>query len=106
MTMLRRHRHRVRSLRFSKDYVGVDYHNDTHSHIDALCHVAFQGTLYNGVPGRGVRGARRRGIDVLKDGLVGRGVLLDIPGVRGVPWLEPGENVLRADLQAAERDRA
>ena len=37
------------------------------------------------------------------DGLVGRGVLLDIPGVRGVPWLEPGEHVFAADLEAAER---
>ena len=27
------------SLRFAKDYVGVDYHNDGHSHIDALCRV-------------------------------------------------------------------
>ena len=31
------------SLRFAKDYVGVDYHNDSHTHIDALCHVSFDG---------------------------------------------------------------
>ena len=33
------------TLRFAKDYVGVDYHNDTHTHIDALCHVAFDGAF-------------------------------------------------------------
>ena len=38
------------AVRFAKDYIGVDYHNDTHSHVDALCHVAFEGCLYNGHP--------------------------------------------------------
>ena len=35
-------------VHFIKDYVGVDYHNDGHTHIDALCHVAYEGNLYNG----------------------------------------------------------
>jgi len=38
------------TLRFAKDYIGADYHNAPHSHIDALCHVAFDGALYNGAP--------------------------------------------------------
>ena len=38
------------SVRFAKDYIGVDYHNDTHSHIDALSHVAYEGALYDGHP--------------------------------------------------------
>jgi kynurenine formamidase len=33
---------------------------------------------------------------------VGRGLLLDIPRVRGVPWLEPGDHVSAGDLMAAE----
>ena len=41
----------------------------------------------------------------MKDGLVGRGVLLDVPRLRGVPWLEPGEHVCREDLEAAEREQ-
>jgi kynurenine formamidase len=95
------------SLRFAKDYVGVDYHNDGHSHIDALCHVAYAGTLYNGVPQGAVsaEGAAFGAIEVLKDGLVGRGVLLDVPRLRGAPWLEPGEHIFRADLEAAEREQ-
>lgn len=93
------------SLRFMKDYVGVDYHNDGHSHIDALCHVAYEGRLYNGQPQDAVTsdGAAVDAIEVLKDGLLGRGVLLDIPRLHGVPWLEPGEHVFREDLEAAER---
>ena len=93
------------SLRFAKDYVGLDYHNDGHSHIDAFCHVAFDGSLFNGEPEGSVtaHGAEVGTIAVLKDGLVGRGVLLDVPRVRGVAWLEPGEHVFVEDLEAAEQ---
>jgi kynurenine formamidase len=92
------------SVHFIKDYVGLDYHNDGHTHIDALCHVAYEGSLYNGRPEGAVTecGATVNSIEALKDGLVGRGVLLDIPRARGVSWLEPGEHVFRADLEAAE----
>jgi kynurenine formamidase len=95
------------SLRFAKDYVGVDYHNDGHSHIDAFCHVAFEGALFEGKPERSVtaEGAQADAIDVLKDGLVGRGVLLDVPRVRGVPWIEPGDHVFADDLEVAEREQ-
>jgi kynurenine formamidase len=93
------------SVRFAKDYVGADYHNEGHSHIDAFSHVAFEGHIYDGEPDSSVTedGAQSGAIDVLADGLVGRGVLLDVPRVRGVPWLEPGEHVFCEDLEAAER---
>jgi kynurenine formamidase len=95
------------SLRFAKDYIGADYHNPPHSHIDAFCHVSLDGVLYNGKPSSSVtpEGAAADAIEVLKDGLVGRGVLLDVPRLRGVPWLEPGEHVFTEDLEGAERDQ-
>jgi hypothetical protein len=95
------------SVRFAKDHVGLDYHNDGHSHIDALCHVAFDGVLYDGEPDTSVtaEGAQAGTIDILEDGLVGRGALLDVPRSRGVAWLEPGELVSSEDLTAAERDQ-
>ncbi len=93
------------TLRFAKDYVGVDYHNDTHSHLDALCHVAFDGLLFNDRPSDSItsEGAPVNSVEVARNGIVGRGVLLDIPGLHEVPWLEPGESVLPADLEGAER---
>jgi kynurenine formamidase len=93
------------SVRFAKDYVGADYHNEGHSHIDAFSHVAFGGRFYDGEPDTSVteEGAKRGAIDVLANGLVGRGVLLDVPRARGVPWMEPGEHVFSEDLEAAER---
>jgi kynurenine formamidase len=95
------------SLRFAKDYIGVDYHNDGHSHIDAFSHVAFDGLLFDGKPDRSVtaQGAEVEAIDVLKDGLVGRAVLLDVPRVRGTRWIEPGDHVFTEDLEAAEREQ-
>src|SRR2546423_2465382 len=92
---------------FAKDFVGVDYHNDGHSHIDALCHVSYQGTLYNGVAADSVtdQGASLEGIDAVKDGLVARGVLLDIPRSRGISWMEPGEHVFGHDLEFAQREQ-
>ena len=95
------------TLRFAKDYIGVDYHNDGHSHIDALCHVAFDGVLYNGraVDSVTSAGSAANTIEGVKHGLVGRGVLLDVPRLRGLPWLEPGEHIFREDLESAEREQ-
>jgi kynurenine formamidase len=94
-------------VHFSKDYVGLDYHNDGHTHIDALSHVAYRGFLFNGRPEDEVTdsGATVNTIEALKDGLVGRGVLLDVPRHRGVPWLEPGEYILADELEAVEREQ-
>jgi kynurenine formamidase len=95
------------SVRFTKDYVGVDFHNEGHSHIDAFSHVAYQGCFYDGMPEQSVtkEGATSGSIEVLRDGLVGRGVLLDVPRLRGVPWLEPGDSVYTQDLESAEREQ-
>lgn len=92
-------------VHFKKDYVGLDFHNDGHSHLDALCHVAYRGVLYNDRPEGSVTadGATVNSVEAVKDGLVGRGVLLDLPRLRGVPWLEPGDCVLAEELEAAER---
>jgi kynurenine formamidase len=94
------------SVRFTKDYVGVDYHNDGHSHVDALCHVGYQGVFYGGRPESLATpaGAETGTVELLSHGLAGRGVLLDIARRRGVPWLDPGEHVFPEDLEAAERE--
>jgi kynurenine formamidase len=107
MTLLGQEAPATEAVHFLKDYVGADYHNDGHTHIDALCHVCYRGSLYNGRAEDTVsaRGAEVNTIDVLRDGLVGRGVLLDVPRERGVDWLEPGEHVFSEDLEAAERSQ-
>jgi kynurenine formamidase len=93
------------TLRFAKDYIGADYHNASHSHIDALCHVSFDRAIYNGrsITALTPDGATADSIEVLANGLVGRGVLLDVPGVRGVQWVEPGDNIFPDELEECER---
>jgi kynurenine formamidase len=93
-------------LRFTCDFVGIEFHGDAHSHIDALCHVVYDGKLYNGLPVTAAVssvGASRQTMDVAKDGLVSRGVLIDIPRLRGTGWVEPGEAVMREEIEAAEQ---
>ncbi|MEV4437038.1 cyclase family protein [Streptomyces sp. NPDC049585] len=87
-----------------KDFIGADYHGKGVSHLDALCHVAYDGRLYGGgEAGHLVGAAGARFGDVAALGpLVTRGVLLDLPAVQGADWLEPGQAVHAADLLAAE----
>jgi kynurenine formamidase len=87
------------------DYFAIASHGYATSHLDALCHIFHQGQLYNGYPADRVtaHGALELGVHELRDGIVSRGVLLDVPRQRGVEWLEPGEAIHVEDLEAAER---
>jgi hypothetical protein len=90
-------------LTFAQDRFGVNVHGDADSHIDALCHPMYRKTLYNHVPATAVtrHGVDELSIDVARDGIAGRGVLLDIPRLRGVSWLEPGDLVTAEELAQA-----
>jgi kynurenine formamidase len=90
-------------VRFALDFLGMACHGDCHTHIDALCHISYDGLTYNGRPAGEVftsGGATAQDITAVSTGVVGRGVLLDIPRLRGCKWLEPGDAVTRAELDA------
>jgi kynurenine formamidase len=90
------------------DYFGIAPHGMAFTHLDALCHVFWDGRMYNGFSNREVGrfGAKKCAIDVTRDGIVSRGVLLDIPKTRKVEWLEPGDPIYPEDLNAAEKMEA
>lgn len=90
----------------SADYFASAPHGFSETHLDALCHYFWDDKMYNGFPSAEVnfQGAHRCGIEVAREGILGRGVLLDIPKLRGVEWLEPGAAIFIEDLEAAERD--
>ena len=90
----------------SADFFTISPHGHTNTHLDALCHIFWRGKMYNGFDADEVtsHGARRCAIDLLRGGIVGRGVLLDIPRVRKVQWLENDDGIVPADLEAAEKD--
>jgi kynurenine formamidase len=88
------------------DTFRVSYHGYAHSHIDALCHILYKNQTYNGYARAEVNtdiGCTKLGIENLKSGIVTRGILIDIPRLKGVEWLEPGTPVFAEDVEAWEK---
>ena len=90
---------------FSIDTYSVLYHGYAHTHMDALCHMFYRGKMFNGFSQEEVteKGARRLSIHNLKNGIFTRGILLDFPRLKGVPYLEPGTPIYPEDLEAWEK---
>ncbi len=89
----------------SSDFIGLSFHGLTITHLDSLCHQFWDGKMYNGKPASMVTAdekATAGAIDQAQNGIVTRGVLLDITAVKGKDWLEAGEGVFTEDLEAAE----
>ncbi len=67
----------------------ADYHGGTLSHFDALCHVSFNGKTYNGFNFADIAtpsgGCKKLTVNSAKDGIVTRGVFLDLPNTRVTP---------------------
>jgi kynurenine formamidase len=78
------------------------FHGYAFSHVDALSHAAFKGRSYN-APADPARDRARLGIEGMQEGLVSRGVLVDLPALRGVEYLEPGTPYTPADMEAWEK---
>jgi kynurenine formamidase len=90
---------------FSVDKIGVSFHGYQHTHLDALCHMFWQGKMYNGFSQEEVTkdGATKLSISNLKQGVFTRGILMDLPRLKGVPYLEPGTPIYPEDLDAWEK---
>ena len=86
------------------DNYQVSYHGYSHSHIDSLCHILHKGQMYNGVSQDTITeaGCSNASIVNLQSGIVTRGVLVDVPRLKGVPYLEPGTPIYAEDLDAWE----
>ena len=86
------------------DNYNISYHGYSHSHIDSLCHILYKGRMYNGVSQETIteEGCSNASIANLQGGIVTRGVLIDIPRLKGVPHLEPGTPIYMEDLEAWE----
>ncbi len=94
-------------LSIGGDRFGVRYHGIAHSHLDSLAHINANGVFYNGYqPDEQTvlkQGHAKNSIHNLKNGIFTRGVLIDIPRLKGVPYLEPGTPIYVEDLEAWER---
>ena len=88
------------------DTYKVSYHGYAHSHVDALCHFLYKDQTYNGYARADVlsdTGCKKLSIDKLRNGIVTRGVLLDIARLKNLPYLEPGTPVFIEDIEAWEK---
>ena len=73
--------------------------------MDSLCHMFYEGKMYNGFSQEevGAEGAKKLAINVFKNGILSRDVLLDIPVLKRVSYLEPGTPIFPEDLDAWEK---
>ena len=75
---------------YSADFYGISYHGTCTTHLDALCHVWNEDGMWNGRdPDETVtmEGATWGAVDHWKEGIITRGVLLDVPKHRGQPYV-------------------
>jgi kynurenine formamidase len=97
--------HADRRWGFSSERLGITFHGNTITHLDSPCHLFWDGKMYNGRSHELVdaeSGSGWAAVTAAADGIVTRGVLLDVAAVRDVPWLEAGQGVFPDDLEAAE----
>jgi len=94
------------------DVIHLSLHDGLQSHMDALCH--YQGPIgrkpgepavsYNGFPFTlTAAGCIESAADRMGPGYLTRGVLVDLPLMKGVKWLEPTTPVYVEDLEAWEK---
>jgi len=96
---------RLLERRGASEFIGMVFHGYTITHVDTPAHYFWQGKIYNGRSANLItsrEGAQVESVDLLCDGVVSRGVLLDVAALKG-RWLGSGEGVLPEDLEAAER---
>jgi len=87
------------------DSFFMAYHGYAHTHMDSFCHFLYDGKMYNGYSKDEVtdKGAAKNSIINFKNGIMTRGVLMDMARYRGVDWLEPGTAIYPEDLDGWEK---
>src|SRR5271157_2193376 len=87
------------------DTIAVSYHGNSTTHLDAPSHMYYKGRIYNGFPQSSYtnRGAGKDDVMSMKNGILTRGVLFDIPKLKGVSYLGDEEEIFVEDLEAWEK---
>ena len=90
---------------FGMDIYTTRYHGKVLTHLDALSHMFYQGKMYNGYSQQQVnrQGAQQLAVTAYKNGLISRGILMDIPALKGVKYLDLSTPIYPADLDAWEK---
>ena len=86
----------------AEDFYGMPYHGQASTHLDALCHIWSDDGMWEGRdPSEEVThtGARHGAVDEWSDGILTRGILLDVPKFRGKPFVTQDEPVQGWELE-------
>jgi kynurenine formamidase len=87
------------------DSFFMSYHGYAHTHMDSFCHFLYDGKMYNGYSKDLVTedGAAKNSIINFKNGIMTRGVLMDMARYKNVAYLEPGTPIFPEDLAGWEK---
>ena len=88
----------------AQEFIGMVFHGLDVTHLDSLAHIFWDGKMYGGVPASMVsdrQGALMHDVLAVSNGVVTRGVLLDVARLRGVDVLAADDHVFPEDLDAA-----
>ena len=89
------------------DYFGLVFHGHSITHVDSLAHFFWNGKTYNGRPSSVVsteKGATEFDVIPAKGGIITRGILVDVPKLRGVEYIEKGDGVGLEDIKQFENE--
>jgi kynurenine formamidase len=88
------------------DYYGISYHGQASTHLDSLCHVWNEHGMWNGRSAAQeitFEGARWGAITNWSQGIITRGVLLDVPRFRGEPFVTQEKPIHGWELEEIAR---
>ena len=86
------------------DRYSIQYHGFAHTHIDALNHIFWKNKMYNGFGVEDVAAGKGKGsIEIVQKGIFTRAVLMDMPELFGVRYLEGDQAIYPAHLEAWEK---
>jgi hypothetical protein len=83
------------------DTIKYDAHGVHNTHMDGLAHIGADATWHGPIPARASETDEDTMVNWAQHGIATRGVLLDIPSVRGADWVKADEPVTDAELDAA-----
>lgn len=94
------------SVVWAAERTSLFYHGWAYTHIDALSHMpSYRGRGYNNAPSTHAppAGQRRNSVAAMRDGVISRGVLVDLPELIGVDFVAPGGAITAEHLEAWEQ---
>src|SRR5262249_16607713 len=90
---------------FAIDTIFTSFHGSATTHMDALSPFIYHGKLFNGFPADSIDnwGATKDDVLPFENGFFTRGILVDVPMVRSVAYLDDDQAVYPEDFDALEK---